>query len=180
MKNKEVINAGAGTNAAFNRIKDILEKARSSVVRAVNSAMVQAYWEIGKIIVEEDQKGKARAAYGSLLLKELSKRLSEEYGKGFDESNLRNIRQFYIMFPKCDALRHELTWTNYRLFLFQNHHAVSDKLKWKHYIKLHRKIINPCRCVNRPTIRRNQLPCYLWQNFGTLNSWKSQNFAFME
>lgn len=72
---------------------------------------------LGKVIVEEDQQGKERAEYGKSLIKELSFRLTAEYGKGFDESNLKNIRQFYIMFPNCDALRHELTWTHYRLLL---------------------------------------------------------------
>ncbi|OQX21809.1 MAG: hypothetical protein BWK75_02295, partial [Candidatus Altiarchaeales archaeon A3] len=79
--------------------------------------MVQAYWNIGKIIVEDEQKGKERAEYGEALIKEISVRLTKDYGRGFDESNLRNIRKFYLTFPNCDALRHELTWTHYRLLL---------------------------------------------------------------
>ena len=76
--------------------------------------MVQAYWNIGREIVEEEQKGKGRANYGQALLNELSKRLTKEFGQGFDASNLRNIRQFYIAFPIRDALRRELSWTHYR------------------------------------------------------------------
>lgn len=79
--------------------------------------MVQAYWQIGKLIVEEEQKGKKRAEYGSFLLKELLEQLTTEYGKGFDESNLRHMRGFYSSFPIQDALRPELSWTHYRLLL---------------------------------------------------------------
>ena len=79
--------------------------------------MVKAYWSIGKLIVEEEQNGNNRAQYGKALLKELSEKLTEEYGKGFDSSNLRYIRQFYRVFQKRDALRHELSWTHYRLLL---------------------------------------------------------------
>ena len=96
----------------YGDIRTVLEQARSNVYQFVNTAMVQAYWQIGRIIVEEEQKGKLRAEYGAGILNELSKRLTKDYGKGFDESNLRNIRAFYIAFPKCDAVRHELTWTH--------------------------------------------------------------------
>ena len=106
----------AKINTAYQNIRDILEEARSTAYRSVNFAMVQAYWQIGRIIVEEEQKGKERAEYGKGLLKELSKRLIRDYGRGFDESNLRNMRMFYLTFTKCDALRHELSWTHYRCF----------------------------------------------------------------
>ena len=103
--------------SAYGSIKSILENARSKAYRAINFAMVEAYWNIGRVIVEEEQKGKHKAEYGLGLIRDLSARLSREYGKGFDESNLRNIRQFYLTFPKCNALRHELSWTHYRLLL---------------------------------------------------------------
>jgi len=102
-------------DTTYKSIKTVLEEARSSVYLTVNFAMVQAYWHIGRIIVEQEQKGKERAEYGKGLLKELSKKLIRDYGRGFDESNLRNMRMFYLTFPKCDALRHELSWTHYRL-----------------------------------------------------------------
>ncbi|MGB2840997.1 MAG: PDDEXK nuclease domain-containing protein [Halobacteriota archaeon] len=104
-------------DTTYQNIKAILEKARSTAYRAVNFAMVQAYWVVGRIIVEEEQKGEARAEYGKGLIKELSIRLTKDYGRGFDESNLRNMRFFYHTFQNCDALRHELSWTHYRLLL---------------------------------------------------------------
>jgi len=82
-----------------------------------NSTLLLTYWQIGKLIVEDEQKGNKRAEYGKYTLKDLSKKLTLEFGKGFDESNLRNMRTFYHSFPICDALRHELSWTHYRLLI---------------------------------------------------------------
>lgn len=107
----------ASTQKLYNNIKQVIEESRSKAYRAANIAMVQAYWYIGKLIVEEEQNGKQRADYGKTLLKELSQQLSTDYGKGFDESNLRHMRNFYIINPKQDALRPELSWTHYRLLL---------------------------------------------------------------
>ncbi|MBC8521300.1 MAG: DUF1016 domain-containing protein [Methanomicrobia archaeon] len=104
-------------DTTYQNIRAILEKARSTAYRAVNFAMVQAYWEIGRIIVEEEQKGEERAEYGKALIKELSVRLTRDYGKGFIERNLWYMRDFYLTFPKVNALRSELTWTHYRLLL---------------------------------------------------------------
>ena len=105
----------SSTASTITRIRDLLRTARQQALSAVNSAMVQAYWEIGREIVEEEQRGKTRASYGQQLLESLSLSLSEEFGKGFDISNLRNMRQFYLSFPIRDALRPELSWTHYRL-----------------------------------------------------------------
>ncbi|MCD6456515.1 MAG: DUF1016 family protein [Methanophagales archaeon] len=104
-------------DTTYQSIRAILEKARSTAYRAVNFAMVQAYWEVGRVIVEEEQKGAERAEYGKALIKELSQRLTRDYGKGFTESNLKYMRQFYLTFPNSHALRGELTWTHYRLLL---------------------------------------------------------------
>jgi hypothetical protein len=79
--------------------------------------MVIAYWEIGKRIVEEEQHGNKRAVFGQATLKQLSVQLSNEFGKGFDESNLRNMRLFYHAFLIRDAVRHELSWTHYRFIM---------------------------------------------------------------
>ena len=98
-------------------IRDILLTARNKVYRAANSEMVQAYWNIGRLIVEHEQNGNTRAEYGKQLLQQLSERLSAEFGKGFDERNLRNMRAFYLAFPIWNAVRSELTWTHYRLLL---------------------------------------------------------------
>ncbi|MDP3260258.1 MAG: DUF1016 N-terminal domain-containing protein [Thermodesulfovibrionales bacterium] len=98
--------------SVYSRVKEILETARSSAYRAVNFAMVQAYWHIGSVIVEEEQKGKVKAGYGEYLLKDLSQRLTKDFGKGFDYSNVKNMRQFYLTFPIGDALRSQLSWTH--------------------------------------------------------------------
>jgi len=104
-------------DTTYQNIRAILEKARSTAYHAVNFAMVQAYWEVGRIIVEEEQKGEERAEYGKALIKELSVRLTRDYGKGFNESNLKYMRQFYLTFQNSHALRDELSWTHYRLLL---------------------------------------------------------------
>lgn len=108
----------------YQSVAEILRAARANAYRAVNFAMVEAYWNVGRMIVEEEQRGKERAEYGAALIKNLSSRLSEEFGKGFTESNLWNFRQFYLAFPgqgsrspKLYALRRELTWTHYRLLM---------------------------------------------------------------
>ena len=86
--------------------------------------MVTAYWNVGRLIVEDEQQGNTRAEYGKAILADLAKRLTDEFGKGFDERELRRIRQFYLVFPKWDALRPELTWTHYRLLIrVQNEQA---------------------------------------------------------
>lgn len=101
----------------YEKVVQIIEEAKNTVYRTANFEMVKAYWAIGRKIVEQEQQGKERAEYGTSLLKELSQKLTTKYGKGFDDSNLRYIRKFYLVFPKCDALRHELSWTHYRLLL---------------------------------------------------------------
>ena len=114
---EDAVKVHPAIDTTYQSIRAILEKARSTAYRAVNFAMVQAYWGIGRVIVEEEQRGAERAEYGKGLIKELSIRLTKDYGRGFDESNLRNMRLFYHTFPNCDALRHELSWTHYRLLL---------------------------------------------------------------
>jgi len=100
-------------NDFYNEIKSILVNARNKVYNTANFAMVQAYWNIGKKIIEE-QGGKDTAEYGQGLLEELSKQMTKDFGKGFTVANLKNMRQFYIIFPNGYALRSELSWTHYR------------------------------------------------------------------
>ena len=113
----------------YKDIRKVLEEARKRVYRNIQSEMVLAYWRIGKMIVEK-QGGESRANYGDGLLKELSVNLTKDYGRGFDVSNLRNIRQFYIVFQKRDAVRHELSWTHYRLLM-----RVEDENARNFYLK---------------------------------------------
>ena len=98
-------------------IKNILQSARDNAYRQVNFIMVEAYWNIGQQIVEEEQNGKDRAEYGSYLIKELSSKLSKDFGTGFSKQNLWNMRQFYSYFPILSSLRRELSWTHYKMIL---------------------------------------------------------------
>jgi len=95
-------------------IKALINKARQHIVRSINTAMVATYWEIGRRIVEEEQNGRDRAEYGKYLIRDLAGALTNEFGKGFDERNLRFMRQFYLVFPIRNTLRTELSWSHYR------------------------------------------------------------------
>lgn len=101
--------------ACLHRIREILADSRGRALQAVNAAMVRAYWEIGREIVEEEQKGADRAEYGEKLLHDLSKGLVVEYGKGFSPRNLLYIRNFYLAYPKSQAVPAKLSWTHCRL-----------------------------------------------------------------
>lgn len=100
----------------YEEINNILVTARNKVYQTANFTMVEAYWNIGKLIIEE-QGGNEKAEYGTGLLKELSKQMTQDFGKGFTVSNLKNMRQFYLTFPNGYALRSELSWTHYRLLM---------------------------------------------------------------
>ena len=101
----------------FERIRDRVMQTRHQLQRSVNATMVQTYWDIGRMIVEEEQAGESRAAYGKAQLQTLANQLSKQLGKGFDATNLRNMRQFYQLFPIRDAVRSELSWTHYRILI---------------------------------------------------------------
>ncbi|WP_198401115.1 PDDEXK nuclease domain-containing protein [Thiomicrospira microaerophila] len=111
------VNLDAQLNNLVADIAQIIEQSRGHVRQAVNSAMVQSYWQIGRLIVEHEQQGESRAAYGKQQLQQLSQQLTERLGKGFDVTNLRNMRNFYLAFPIRDAVRLELSWTHYRTLL---------------------------------------------------------------
>ncbi|MFA7270279.1 MAG: PDDEXK nuclease domain-containing protein [Sterolibacterium sp.] len=98
-------------------LRGLIVQVRQQVLRHVDVVQVQTYWQIGRHIVEFEQDGQTRAAYGKRLLPQLGQTLSREFGKGFDATNLRHMRGFFLAFPKCDALRRELSWTHYRLLL---------------------------------------------------------------
>ncbi len=94
-------------------IGNLLATAREKVATQINTILVQTYWEIGRYIVEYEQKGNEKAEYGSQLFDRLSKDLTEAHGKGFSRSNLFYIRKLYIVFPICETLSHTLTWSHY-------------------------------------------------------------------
>ena len=100
----------------FQEIKEILQEAKNKVYKVANNAMVEAYWNIGRVIVEK-QGGKDKAEYGTALLKNLSKEMTKEFGKGFTLTNLKYMRQFYLTFPKSHALSDQLSWTHYRILM---------------------------------------------------------------
>ncbi len=113
MEDLEMSNVGK----LYSVVRGILVSARQKAYTAVNFAMVQCYWEIGRLISDEKLKGKQRAYYGKRIIDELSTRLTEEFGKGFDVRELRRYCQFYRCFPIWDALRPELSWTHYRFLI---------------------------------------------------------------
>ena len=113
--NSDIIPAGL-----LGDVRVILRQARGQAYTAVNAAMVDAYWKIGRRIVEEEQGGAARAEYGSQLIRNLARALGEEFGKGLSVANLRNFRQFYLTFPdagKGYTLCSELSWSHWRLLM---------------------------------------------------------------
>jgi hypothetical protein len=109
--------ASARLDSVYHQVREILAAARERAWQAVNTVMVDAYWEVGRVIVEEEQAGKGRADYGKRIVEGLSDRLRAEFGKGYDRSNLFHMRAFFLAYPKVDALRRQLSWTHYRLLL---------------------------------------------------------------
>ncbi|WP_292728877.1 DUF1016 N-terminal domain-containing protein, partial [Methanoculleus sp.] len=105
---------GELNTSIYRGIRNTLAEARSKAYSAVNSAMVEAYWEIGRQI---DEAVGERAEYGKGLLRYLAGQLTSEFGKGFDESSLRRMRQFFKTFPIRATLWHELSWSHYRLLV---------------------------------------------------------------
>ncbi len=101
----------------YKSIKNILQSARGRAYTQVNFIMVEAYWNIGKQIVQEEQHGKDKAEYGTYLIKGLSQKLTADFGKGFSQQSIRNMRQFFIIFPIRSTLCSELSWSHYKLIM---------------------------------------------------------------
>jgi predicted nuclease of restriction endonuclease-like (RecB) superfamily len=153
-----IVKAGRGD---FNEsVAEILRAARTKAHRAVNFTMVEAYWTIGRMIVEEEQEGKERAEYGKALLRNLSLHLSREFGKGFTETNLKYFRQFYLAFPILHAVRGKSVaakpLSSNQLAI---RHALSDQLTWTHYRLLLR--------VEKPAAREWYMTEAAEQNWST-------------
>ena len=121
---------GNNEEQLFVQIKQMLDNARRQISRAVNSATVEAYWQVGRYIVEYEQQGKTRAEYGKGVIPRLSKRLMAEYGGGFTIANLKFMRQFYLYYPKGYAVRSFLSWTHWRALL-----RVQDEKARNYYIQ---------------------------------------------
>ena len=114
----------------YSSIKELMDNARNSVAKEVNNILIQTYWEIGRIIVEDEQGNSDRAEYGKQLITDLSKRLTKEYGKGFSKSNLFNMRNFYLSFPIFQTVSGKLSWSHYCELL-----SISDEKKRSFYEK---------------------------------------------
>ncbi len=109
-------------------IGSVFNKAKSKIISAINLEMLGAYWEIGKNIVEFEQKGELKAEYGKKLLINLSKDLSIKYGKGFSRSNLQYMRLFYLYYPIRQTVSGKLSWSHYVELL-----SINDDLERKFY-----------------------------------------------
>lgn len=109
-------------NSLYNQISELLSIARKNVLQSVNSTMTKTYFKIGKLIVEEEQKGKQRAEYGKQLITDLSKELTAEYGKGFSSTNLKQMRTFYLTYSKGQTVSDEfkLSWSHYLVLMRLN------------------------------------------------------------
>jgi predicted nuclease of restriction endonuclease-like (RecB) superfamily len=137
-------------NPLYSKVAALLEQARKQVATAVNLTMVHTYFEIGRTIVEDEQQGELRAKYGKQVLKELSVKLKERFGKGFSEQNLRNMRQFFLVYQdRADSIRQkpssELQITSIQLVEKQQNPSsklAAFQLGWSHYLILMR-IENP-------------------------------------
>ncbi|MBM5811070.1 MAG: DUF1016 domain-containing protein [Gammaproteobacteria bacterium] len=127
-KRKAAASLPRASEPLYREIRTILEEARAGAYRTVNAAMVHAYWHVGRLIVEHEQAGRRRAAYGEAVLEDLSIRLTADFGRGFTTTNLKYMRSFYVAFLIGHALRDdsaappttlrlELSWTHYRLLL---------------------------------------------------------------
>lgn len=113
----------------INDIQAIIANARQQAVRSVNHERALMYWQIGRRIFEEEQKGKERAEYGTALIKTLSRQLRPNYGSGFSARNLELMRQFYRTFPNTQTLSAQLSWSHYTLLL-----SIEDQEKREFYI----------------------------------------------
>ena len=120
--NKPKLNPLAQTDAMalgplLGQLHELIVQARTQALRAVDTIQVQTCWQIGRYIVEFEQQGQSRATYGARFFPQLAECLTQEFGRGFDVTNLRHMRAFYQAFPIRDALRPELSWTHYRRLL---------------------------------------------------------------
>ena len=111
-------------------IRELLENARKNVAQQVNTQLLTTYWNIGRIIVEYEQQNQLRADYGKQTLRELSRELTQEFGKGFSRSNLQNMRAFYLAYEKCQTVSGKLSWSHYCELL-----SISDENKRGFYEK---------------------------------------------
>ncbi len=146
MKKKSIVRA-----ELYESIKMIVDKARKKGNREVNFAMVEADWNIGRLIVEEEQKGAKKARYGTYLIRDLSKKLTDELGKGFTPTNLKYMRKFYLLFKIGHTPCDQLSWSHYRLLIRVENKKARE---WYQNAAVEQKCAKEVFCVNRPENRR--------------------------
>lgn len=122
----------------YNRVIELLIQARQKVAQTINNTMAMAYFEIGRMIVEEEQQGKEKAEYGKRVLKELSEKLVAEFGKGFSEDNLSNMRKFYLVYTNQSNINISETLSRKSPNSIKQTVSAQFKLTWSHYLKLMR------------------------------------------
>ena len=106
-------NTMPSSNSLYTQVSELIQEARKQVASQVNTALLATYWNVGRLIVEDEQNSEHRAEYGKQVLKELSKRLTEAFGKGFSRANLQWMRLLYIKYPICQTLSSKLSWSHY-------------------------------------------------------------------
>lgn len=116
----------SGFDNLYQKVKGVIEKAREKVFKTINFETVKGYWEIGRYIVEDEQHGEKRASKGDALIKNLSEKLTNEYGSGFDSSTLKRMRKFYLVFPKGATLSEKLSWSHYRILITLDNEKARD------------------------------------------------------
>jgi predicted nuclease of restriction endonuclease-like (RecB) superfamily len=116
------------SNSLYTQVSELIQEARKQVASQVNTALLATYWNVGRLIVEDEQNSEHRAEYGKQVLKELSKRLTEAFGKGFSRANLQWMRLLYIKYPICQTLSSKLSWSHYCELL-----GISDDAKRSFY-----------------------------------------------
>ena len=112
----------------YGQIAELIQSARKQVVTQVNTTLLVTYWNVGRLIVEDEQKNKHRAEYGKRVIKELAKQLTQEFGKGFSRANLQWMRLLYLKYPICQTLSSKLSWSHYCELL-----TISDDAKRSFY-----------------------------------------------
>jgi predicted nuclease of restriction endonuclease-like (RecB) superfamily len=121
-------NTMPSSNSLYTQVSELIQEARKQVASQVNTALLATYWNVGRLIVEDEQNSEHRAEYGKQVLKELSKRLTEAFGKGFSRANLQWMRLLYIKYPICQTLSSKLSWSHYCELL-----GISDDAKRSFY-----------------------------------------------
>lgn len=146
---KDIVTYSASENQLYEDVRTIIEEARANAIRSVDFNRVLMYWKTGRRVFEEEQKGAERADYGSLLIERLAQRLEPGYGSGFSKRQLHFSVQFYRTYPKVNALRSQLNWTQYRTLI-----QISDPDKREYY---ELEAVNNCWTARELERQKNSL-----------------------